>query len=234
MPGILKRLYVSAAWRARRLRRAVCHSQEVAFWGGSVDDAPWYPDMKKLDEIARAVGLEARRATAEDIELLRDYHDRVGRPLGPRRIRQMRARWAAGDDCYLALDRQGSVVAYMWAAYSDHYIEAIHAVLRVGPEEVFSYDVDTRPDKRGSMGFLACSCASVADGLRRGRRRGISWSTPQLFEKFRRLHWFSGLGTPHLFRVERCTCICGMRFRRVVQVSKDDPGVELTRPGDPR
>ena len=186
--------------------------------GGDVGDAPWYPDLKKLDDIARNVGFEARKITPDDLELLREYHLRSGRPLGPRRVRKLRERWAAGDECYVAIDRDGSVAACMWIAYSDHYVEAIHDVFPVGPSDVLSYDVDTRPDKRGNMGFLACSCASVAEGIRRGRRRGISWSSPDLFEEFRRLHWFSGLGTPHLFRIVRYRCICGLRFRSVAAV----------------
>ncbi|MCJ7750079.1 MAG: hypothetical protein MUQ65_03140 [Armatimonadetes bacterium] len=223
MLRLLHRLYGSLAWRARRLLRILYHTEDVAFWGGDVGDAPWYPDLEKLDDIARNVGFEARKITRDDLELLREYHRRSGRPLGPRRIRKLHERWAAGDECYVAIDREGSVAACMWVAYNDHYIEAIHDVFPVGPSDVLSYDVDTRPDKRGSMGFLACSCASVAEGIRRGRRRGISWSSPHLFEEFRRVHWFSGLGTPHLFRIVRYRCICGLRFRSVVEAPEDDP-----------
>ncbi len=226
MSRILKRLYMAVAWRLHRLRAFLYHAQDVAFWEGTVDEAPWYPDLEKLHEIARAIGFETRQAAPEDLPLLREYHDRVGRPLGRRRIRKLRERWAAGDECYVALDRHGDVVAYMWAAYNDHYLEAIHDVVQVGPTDALSYDVDTRSDKRGSMGFLACSCAAIAGGLRRGRRRGISWCPPELFEKFARLHWFSGLGKPRLLRIERCRCVCGIRSRRVIEGAEDPSAVE--------
>ena len=60
MLRLLRRLYASLAWRVRRLLRILYHSEDVAFWGGDVGDAPWYPDLKKLDDIARNVGFEAR------------------------------------------------------------------------------------------------------------------------------------------------------------------------------
>ncbi len=229
MLRILQRLRVSAAWRARRVGRFLYHREEVAFWGGNADDAPWYPDLQKLDEIARSVGFEARKITSDDLDLLRQYHDRVGRPLGRRRIGKMRERWEAGDDCYVALDRQGEVAAYIWAGYSDHYIEAIRDVLPVGPTEMVLYDVDTRLDKRGSMGFLACSCAALAEGIRHGRRRVISWSSPELFEEFRRVHWFSGLGTLRLLRMERCRCVLGLLSRRALEVTDDEPNRQSER-----
>ena len=232
MLRVLQRIRTSVAWRTHRVRRYIWHTEEVAFWGGDANDAPWYPDMEKLEEIARSVGFGARKATADDLNLLRDYHDRVGRPLGPRRIRKMRERWAAGDDCYVATDRKGDVAAHIWAGYSDHYIEAIREVLPVGPTEMVLYDVDTRRDKRGSMGFLACSCAALAEGIRRGRSRVTSWSTPQLFEEFRRVHWFSGLGTLRLLRVERCRCLFGMLSRRSLEISEEATGEQL-EPDDP-
>ena len=144
----------------------------------------------------------------------------------------MRERWAAGDDCYVATDGKGDVAAYIWAGYGDHYIEATREVLPVGPTEMVLYDVDTRRDKRGSMGFLACSCAALADGIQRGRSSVTSWSTPQLFEEFRRVHWFSGLGTLRLFRVERCRCLLGMLSRRSVEMPEEAKGGQ-PGPDDP-
>ena len=232
MLRLLQRIRTSVAWRTHRVRRFIWHTEEVAFWGGDANDAPWYPDLEKLDEIARSVGFDAKKATADDLDLLRDYHDRVGRRLGPRRIRKMRERWAAGDDCYVATDRMGDVAAYIWAGYSDHYIEAVREVLPVGPTEMVLYDVDTRRDKRGSMGFLACSCAALAEGIRRGRSRVTSWSTPQLFEEFRRVHWFSGLGTLRLLRVDRCRRLFGMLSRHSLEISEEATG-EQSEPGDP-
>ena len=205
------------SWRVRRLRETVYSTKEWAVWGGNVEDSPWYPDLAKVHEIARSVGFRTRQATPEDLDLLREHHDRIGRPLRYRLTRQIRRRWAAGDVCFVALDRQGSIVAHMWVAYTDHYVEPMGTLFRLGPTDALTYDVDTSLDKRGSMAFLACSCASVAEGLRRGRRRAIAWSTPELFERFRRLHWFSGLGTARLHRLERITCVLGIRFRRVLQ-----------------
>lgn len=222
MLRLLKRLRTSVEWRARRVLRFLWHTEDVAFWAGDADDAPWYPDLAKLHEIARSVGFDTRKATERDLELLRDYHERVGRPLGPRRTRKMRERWAAGDDCYVATDRKGDVAAYIWAGYRDHYIEAVRELLPLGPHEMVLYDVDTRRDKRGSMGFLACSCAALAEGIRRGRSCVISWSTPQLFEEFRRAHWFSGLGTLRLLRLERCRCRFGVLSRRALEIPDDD------------
>lgn len=231
MLRVFQRICRSVAWRTRRVRRFFWHQEEVAFWGGDASDAPWYPDLDKLAEIAGLVGFDARKATADDLDLLRDYHVRAGRPLGFRRIRKMRERWNAGDDCYIATDRMGDVAAYIWAGYSDHYIEAVRQVLPVGPTEMVLYDVDTRLDKRGSMGFLACSCAALADGIQRGRSRVTSWSTPQLFEEFRRVHWFSGLGTLRLIRVDRYRRLLGILSRRSLDVCEDGAGESWT-PGD--
>jgi len=224
MLALLQRIRASMAWRARRVRRFIWHKEDVAFWGGDANSAPWYPDLGKLDQIARSVGFRARKATAEDLGLLKDYHRRVGRPLGPRKVRKLRERWNAGDQCYVAVDRAGDVAAYIWAGYNDHYIEATRTVLAVGPTEMVLYDVDTRQDKRGSLGFLACSCAALAEGIRRGRSRVISWSTPQLYEEFRRVHWFSGLGTLQLLRVERYRRVFGVASRRSVEAPDGTAG----------
>lgn len=211
-----RRLWMSVAWRAGIIRRALYSVEDVAFWVGESDDAPWYPDLDRLAEIGRATGFQARKTTPEDLDLFRTYHDRAGRPLGPRRIRRMRERWAQGSECYIATDRHGDIVAYMWAGYQDHYVESIGEVLPVTPSEILHFDVDTRPDRRGSMGFVACACASLADGVRRGRRRVISWGPPEVFEEFRRFHWWTGLGALNLMRVVRSKRVLGMRFRRTL------------------
>ena len=226
---VARRLWRSAAWRAGIIRRALYSVEDVAFWAGESGGAPWYPDLDRLAEIGRATGFRARTTTPEDLGLLRTYHDRAGRPLGPRRVRRMRERWAQGSECYIATDRHGDVVAYMWAGYQDHYVESIGEVLPVTPSEILHFDVDTRPDRRGSMGFLACACASLADGVRRGRRRVISWGPPEVFEEFRRFHWWTGLGALYLMRVVRCTRVLGMRFRRTVDSEEASPTEEEPR-----
>jgi hypothetical protein len=130
----------------------------------------------------------------------------------------MRERWAQGSKCYIALDKQQEVVGYLWAAYQDHYVEAIGEALRVRPWEMVVFDADTRPDRRGSMAFVACACASLKEGVRRGRRRVISWTTPELFKEFRRVHWWTGLGELKEIRRDRCRRICGLLLKRTVDL----------------
>ena len=230
MSRMLRRLWRSVSWRAGIVRRAVYSVEDVAFWAGDSHDAPWYPDLDRLAAIGHASGFQARKTTPADLDLFRSYHDRAGRPLGPRRIRKMRERWAQGSECYIATDREGEIAAYMWAAYQDHYVEAIGEMLHIAPSEILHFDVDTRPDRRGSMGFVACACASLADGVRRRRRRVISWGNPELFEEFRRFHWWTGLGALTLIRLERCRRICGMRFRRALDLKEESPEGELRGP----
>ncbi len=221
MPPFLKRLKVSAKWRIRRLRSFFYDVQEFAFWTSDAKDAPWYPDLDKLAEIGRTTALTARKAGPEDLELFRRYHDRLGKPLGPRRISKMRARWAEGSECYIALDREGEIASQLWVAYSDYYVEAIGAVVPVAPNEVLHFDVDTRPDMQGSMAFVACACAADVEGIKRGRNRIVAWGAPELFDKFRHFHLWVGFGLVKPARLERFTRVCGLRFRRITRLDEN-------------
>jgi hypothetical protein len=218
--GIGRRVRASLAWRVQRLLRALYSVQDTVFWVGDAEEAPWYPDAGKVAELRRAIGLEVRRASPSDIGLLRDYQERAGTPLSRRRLRVMHARWAKGDYCYLAIDSHGEVVAHMWAARGEVYVDSTGDTYRPGPGELIHYDVATRPDRRGSMGFLACGCASLEAMLPEGYHRVTSWGEPRFFGSFRKFHWFSGLGKMKPLRLVRCTRVLGLCLRRTQELDE--------------
>lgn len=209
----------SLTWRLQRLRLALYSVTETLFWVADLEEAPWYPDVEKLAEIARLSGGQARQATLDDLPLFRRYHASFGRPLRFGRIRMMKQRWAQGDDCYIALDRAGEITAQLWVAYHHCLVEG--KLRQVAPHEAYHYGIDTRPDQRGSMGFLACSCLAVRDGMQRGRRRVVSWGVPSIFESFQRLDWWVGLGKLKPLRLERWTRVCGLRFCHSTELEED-------------
>ncbi len=220
MPRLLDRLRESARWRVRRFARIIYSTNQVLFWIGEASDAAWYPDLTKLTEIALSIGVPARRALPEDIALFQRYAERTGRALGRRRKRKLQERWAKGDRCYIALDRDGDIIAYMWAAQRDLYVEALAQKVPVPAGEVMHYDVETRTDRNGSMGFLACACVALADEVKDGIHRVVSWGDPALFEAFQRFHWWSGLGTLKPQRLVSCTTVLGLRFRRSKELNE--------------
>jgi hypothetical protein len=225
------RLRKHLAWRLTRLREALFSVNEIVFWVGETEGAPWYPDVDKLAEIGRMSGLSARTASTGDLDLFRRYHARCGRHLGPRRRRLMKQRWARGDQCYIALDGEGEIVAQFWVAYYQCLIEG--RMRQVGPDEGYAYALETRPDRRSGMEFVACTCAALADGLRIGRSRAISWGVPSTFESFRRLNQWAGLHSAiRPLRLERWTRLCGIRFCRTTEL--DESWVPPRRVRDPR
>jgi hypothetical protein len=233
VPGLV-RVRSSLAWRLRRLLRALYSVQDTVFWVGDAEDAPWYPDGEKVAALRRSIGLEVRRAFPFDRHLFHAYQERAGTPFSWRRWRVMRRRWARGDACYLATDQEGQVVAYMWAARGEVYVDSIGANYRPAPDEIVHYDVAVRPDRRGSMGFLACGCASLEAALPEGYRRVTSWGDPRFFESFRKFHWFSGLGKMKPLRLVRCTRVLGICFRRTQELGEDWSPAEAAGATAPR
>lgn len=221
MRRLLARIPEAIAWRFERLRHFFYNSREVVFWAGEGKDAPWHPDLDKLAEIGRGIGLQARQASPADLELFSRYHARCGHPFKPRRIRKMLRRWQEDCSCYIALDAAGEIICYIWVAFRDLYVEDISRVFTVGPGDALLFDLETRSDRHGSMGFAAASCAALVEITQRGRDRIVAWSTPEQFEKFRRFHWWTGLGQLKPLHLERCTAICGLKFRKVTPLAED-------------
>ncbi len=216
---MLKPLQRALTWRLRSLGRAVYSSHDILFWVAGREETAPDLDEAKLASILESLRLTARKATIEDLPLFLRYRRRCGR-LGWGCRRMLLKRWANGDDCYIALDRDGEIVAQLWLAYEWYQIEGHRR--RVGPDEIYYYGADTRPDRNGSMGYMACSCAAVPEFvLRRGRSKAIAWVEPRLFARFQMVSAWLGLSEPRPFRIERHTRICGLRFCRATEVCAD-------------
>jgi hypothetical protein len=203
----------------QRLRLGLWSVRELLFWEAGAQDVPADLSQEKLDEIVAMLRFQVRKATSEDLPLFKRYYVQSGGLMRWGRIRALRRRWANGDDCYLALDRRGEIVAQLWIAYERCLIEGRWR--RVGRDEIYYYGVDTRPDQLGSMGYVACAAAAVPEFVQRGRLRAVAWVDPPLFDKFRQLSAWMGLANPRPVRLERWTRVCGLRFCRRLELDEN-------------
>jgi hypothetical protein len=215
----LARVRRAVLWRLRGLGKIVYSRQELLFAEAVEEDILPGVDEAKLNSIIESLRLTARQATRHDLPLFRRYHRRSGR-LGWGRTRMLLQRWARGDDCYVALDADGEVVAQVWLAYERCFIEGRWR--RIPPDAIYCYGVDTRSDRYGSLGYIACCCAMRPAFLKHADRvRTIAWMEPRLFEKFRAVEAWLGLLRPRPAWIERYTWVCGFRFCRRVEVGPD-------------
>ncbi len=206
-------------WRLRGVSRAIYNRHELLFAAATEEDILPGVDEAKLASVIAELRLTARKATAEDLPLFQRYHVRSGR-LGWGRTRELRKRWARGDDCYIALDAEGEIVAQVWLAYDRCRIEGRWR--RIPPDTVYCYGIDTRADRQGSLGYIACCCATTPEVVKHTERvRTVAWMEPRLFQKFRAVSSWLGLLDPKPVWLARHARLCGLRFYRRTDVSPD-------------
>ncbi len=219
------RVLRAVLWRLRGLGKTISSRHELLFAQAVAEDISPDVDEAKLASVIESLGLTARKATQDDLPLFREYHLRSGR-FGWGRTRSLLQRWARSDDCYIALDAEGAIVAQVWLAYERCFIEGRWR--RIPPDTIYCYGVDTRSDRRGSLGFIACCCAMRPEFLKHTERVcTVAWMEPRLFEKFRAVEAWFGLVRPKPAWIERYTWVCGLRFCRRIEVG---PDWEFTEP----
>lgn len=215
----LARVRRALLWRLRGLGRAVYSKHEFLFAEATEESILPGVDEAKLASVIASLRLTARKATVGDLPLFQRYHVRSGR-LGWGRTRGLRKRWARGDDCYIALDADGEIVAQVWLAYERCCIEGRWR--RIPPDTIYCYGIDTRSDRQGSLGYVACCCAMAPEFLKHTERvRTVAWMEPRLFEKFRAVSSWLGLLDAKPVWMERYTRVCGLRFCRRTDVGPD-------------